>query len=121
MNTLDLKIELKFQLEEVIKWSNRFLYGEKDYSFDIDNKLHLLSKKYNLDFETGNLYLIYSLVDYYTDAIKHNFQEVYDNYYLSEAKNDILEILDTLEIEKERNIYLPNNLERRLSLIFGKR
>lgn len=114
-----LEIELKSLLKQVLGWSNEFLNGKKDYSFDVDDEFFLLSEKYDLNFKKGNLFLVYSLADYYTDAIEHNFQEVYDDYYLDEAQNDIREILNTFQTEDDE-IHLPNKLKKKLSVIFGK-
>lgn len=114
-----LEIELKSLLKQILEWSNEFLNGKKDYSFDVDDKFFLLSRKHDLNFKTGNLSLIYSLADYYTDAIKHNFQEVYDDYFLDEAQSDIREILNTFQAEVDE-IQLSNKLKKKLSEIFDK-
>jgi len=117
MKDNDFKAELIESLQKTIEWSLKFKNDKKDFSFDIDDKLFFLSEKYNEDFKKGVLFLIYNLVDYYCDAIKHGFKEI-DNYYsTSEADNDIRLIISHLSFSG--NINLPKELKNKLKNIFS--
>lgn len=121
----NFKKELIENLEKTINWSFDFQNGNRDFSFDIDDKLFSLSEKYNKDFKNGILFLIYSLLDFYTDAVKHNFKKIDNDYTVLNAKTDIdiiikhLRSSDSINLPKEMEIKLKNlfNNENRLSWI----
>lgn len=113
---INFKIELIDALEKAIEWSAKFEGGLKDYSFDIDNMLFRISENYHKDFKKGNLFLIYNLVDYFCDAVKHDFKEIDERYSVIEAKNDIIFIINHLK--SCIDIQLPQKLENKLKTVF---
>ena len=112
----EFKKELVESLKKTIEWSSKF-EDEKDFSFDIDTELFILSEKYGVDFKRDLLFLIYNLVDFYCDAIKHGFKEIDKNYSVVEANNDIRLIISHLELSE--NIEIPPRLENKLKNIFS--
>lgn len=109
---IDFIEELKALLKRTLSWSERFKHSELDYSFDVDNEIYRLSTKYNQDFEQGDLNLIYNLLDFYSDAIKHDFKEIAGNYSTQMAHLDIKSILD--ELDKTEAVSLPSEVWNRL-------
>jgi len=105
--------ELIELLSEVIKWSRNFNQGLRDYSFDIDDRLNALAVKHARDFKKGSLLLIYNLLDFYCDAVKHEFREVDTNYSISQAYEDVVEVLNTLK-HKKTKIEFPKSLKERI-------
>jgi len=120
-NQNEFKKDLLVHLKEILKWSNKFKIGKEDFSFDIDNKLFILSENYDANFKRGSLLLIYNLVDYYCDAVKHRFSEIDNNYLVIDAENDLKEIIKSIEDENGATIKLPLNIEKKLSRIFKKK
>lgn len=112
----NFKKELIENLEETINWSFEFQNGNRDFSFDIDNKLFSLSEKYNIDFKNGTLFLIYSLLDFYTDAIKHSFKRIDNDYTVLNAETDIDIIIKHLS--SSDNINLPEEMKIKLEYFF---
>jgi len=112
-------IDLKDTLERTIEWSEAFRKGERNYKFDIDDELYLLSEKYHKDFSKGTLIYIYNLLDYYCDAIKHGFKKIDKNYSVSEANNDIKSIIAILSSNKSENFELPDDLGQKLGSTFN--
>jgi|GEM_PF-1456038 hypothetical protein len=108
-------VELKEILEKVLIWSENFKKGDRDYDFDIDDELYTLSKKYNKDFKKGNLLLLYNLLDFYCDAVKHGFKKIDENYFISEAHMDIKHILNSIELSDYSKLEFSDELEKRLS------
>lgn len=107
--------ELKDTLDEVLSWSEKFRRGERDYAFDIDDELYKLSEKHNKDFKKGELLLIYNLLDFYCDAIKHGFKQIDKDHSVSQAHSDIQSVISILETSPI--LKLPENLEKRLKSI----
>lgn len=108
-------VKLKETLNNVLIWSENFLKGDRDYDFDIDDKLYNLSKEYSVDFKQGDLLLIYNLLDFYCDAIKHSFKQIDKNYSVSEARVDIKKIIGSLPENGNPSILeLSENLKKRL-------
>lgn len=84
-------------LNKLLTWSYNFSNGIRDYEFDIDDELFALSKKYEADFsDTPNKY-IYNLLDFYCDAVKHEFVDIHEGYSVEQAEKDILEIRISME------------------------
>ncbi len=108
----NLNIELKTILDKVITWSENFNNGHKDFDFDIDNELFYLGNKFKMDFKGGEFLLIYNLLDFYCDAIKHGFKTIDENYSVLEAASDIKKIIEIIELNK--NLKLPEDLKNRL-------
>ena len=106
--------DLKTVLKQVIVWSEEFNKGKKDYSFDIDNELYIISKRHDRDFKQGDLSLIYSLVDFYCDAIKHEFKEIDRDYSVKEAYEDIVMTLENLDSNSFQDLALSEELRIKL-------
>ncbi|WP_439488529.1 hypothetical protein [Algoriphagus sp.] len=105
-------MELKNLLKNTLILSGEFKKGNRDFSFDIDNEVYKISIKYNKDFEKGDLNLLYNLLDFYCDAIKHGFKEVVKNYPVLKAQSDIETIRIVLRGCSE--LVLPNEIKERL-------
>ena len=112
-------VELKDTLQKLLRWSETFKAGKRDYNFDIDDELYFLSEKYHEDFKKGFLSLIYTLVDYYCDAVKHDFEKIGDDYPVTEAQDDIRKIVGVLESSEYKSLELPVELVEKLKRIFS--
>lgn len=108
----DFYTELKQTLQTVLDWSESFKKGYRNYKFDIDDELFKLSEKHRKNFQSGELLLIYNLLDFYCDAIKHDFDNIDIDYSLGQARSDIKSVID--EIGKNSEINLPHLLKERL-------
>jgi len=104
--------ELKEILDKVLIWSEKFKKGDRDYDFDIDDELYKLSDKHDKDFKDGELLLIYNLLDFYCDAVKHGFRQIDKGYLVSQAHSDIESVSNILE--NSSALELPENLRERL-------
>lgn len=112
------KEELLTILESTLHWSDDFVKGKKDYDFDIDSLLDELAFKHRIYFTRGSFNLIYNLLDFYTDAIKHEFIDIQEGYSVKEARDDIKKIISLLrDIEQTSHIELPEDLSIKLKLI----
>lgn len=109
--------ELKDTLEKLLSWSDDFRKGERNHNFNIDDELYLLSEKYNQDFKNGHLLLIYNLVDYYCDAVKHSFKEIDNDYSTKQAHEDIKELVDILKHGNNTDLEVSEDLEKRIKSI----
>ncbi|MGB5436846.1 MAG: hypothetical protein WBM98_13210 [Maribacter sp.] len=108
-------IELGALLEKTLAWSEEFKKGIRNYAFDVDDEIYEISRKYNKDFNKDDLNLFYNLLDFYCDAIKHDFKRIDNNYSVLQAKSDI----ETLKNILGNNfvIELPKDLKDRLKNI----
>jgi len=112
------KEELLTILESTLSWSEDFVKGKKDYDFDIDTLLNELAFKYGINFSRGSFKLIYNLLDFYTDAIKHEFIDIQEGYSVKQARDDIKKIILLVRgTEQTSQIELPEDLSIRLKLI----
>lgn len=108
-------VKLKETLNRVLIWSDFFFNGNRNYNFDIDDELYNLSKEYSVDFKQGDLLLIYNLLDFFCDAVKHSFKQIDKNYSMSEAREDIKKIIVSLpEAGKPSILELSEDLKKRL-------
>lgn len=108
-------IELKVLLDQVLSWSENFTKGDRDYDFDIDDELYKLSEKYHKNFKEGDLLLTYNLLDFYCDAIKHEFKQIDESYSISQARTDIKSLAGQLETHPK--FELSESLTERLKAI----
>lgn len=108
----EFNVELKTLLQTTLVWSEEFKNKNLDYSFDIDDNIYKLAKKHNKDFKQGDLILLYNLLDFYCDAIKHGFREIDKNYSIIQAESDVKAILNALE--NNRGLGFPNEIKDRL-------
>lgn len=106
-------------LIKVVKWSHEFI-SVKDYSFDVDDELYIISAKHHIEFNEEPLVLIYNLLDFYCDAVKHQFKMLDDSYSVSEAANDIGEIIKYIEDNHFTSLDLNTNLKIKLRVIFKR-
>ena len=104
--------ELRSLLEKTLAWSEEFRKGNRDYSFDIDDEIYQISTKYGKDFKQGDLNLVYNLLDFYFDAIKHGFKEIDKNYSILKAESDIRKILKG--IKSDFSVNLQTDVKDRL-------
>lgn len=104
--------ELRSLLEKTLAWSEEFRKGNRDYSFDIDDEIYQISTKHGKDFKQGDLNLVYNLLDFFCDAIKHDFKEIDKNYSVLKAESDIREILKV--IKSDFLVNLPTDVKDRL-------
>lgn len=105
-------VELKSLFEKTLTWSREFRTGNKDFLFDVDDELYKISIKFGKDFKEGDLLLVYNLLDFYSDAIKHGFNEIDKYYSVLNAESDIEEILKCV-----KNSFLldfPTDVKNRL-------
>lgn len=108
-------IKLQQTIKKVLVWSEDFFNGEKDYDFDIDNELYNLSVEYNINLKQGDLLLIYNLLDYYCDAVKHEFKQIDKNYSVEEAHSDIKKVVkDLTKSNNYSGVVLSQDLKNRL-------
>jgi hypothetical protein len=108
-------VKLQQIINKVLVWSENFVIGERDYNFDIDNELYDLSEEYHVNFKQGDLLLIYNLLDFYCDAVKHGFKQIDKNYSVAEAQSDIKKVVN--ELTKANNcsfVVLSQDLKNRL-------
>lgn len=112
-------IELNSILKEILIWEADFQKKIKNYDFDIDDKLYFLSEKYNVSFDNVELKLIYNLVDFYCDAVKHEFDRIDEGYSLNQAKEDIIHVMNAIESSEFQTIILMQELFNRLNKVFG--
>jgi hypothetical protein len=108
-------VKLQQIINKVLVWSDNFVNGERDYDFDIDNELFNLSEEYNVNFKQGDLLLIYNLLDFYCDAVKHGFKQIDKDYSITDARMDIEKIIEHLTRTNNRLILeLSEDLKSRL-------
>ena len=110
--------ELKNTLQNLIEWSEAFKGGDRNFEFDIDDELFHLSENHNKNFKEGLLCSIYNLVDYYCDAIKHDFDKIGNDYPVTEAHDDIINIIRELESCEYEKLNLPVGLEEKIKKHF---
>ncbi|MBI1315395.1 hypothetical protein GC167_00850 [bacterium] len=113
MNTVILA--LKLVVQNTLVWAKEFKSGNRDYSFDVDNELYQIAERHNVNFEEGDLQLVYNVLDFYCDAIEHGFKEISRNYPLDTVESDIREIF--MSLEKGMLLDLPNDVRVRLKKI----
>lgn len=108
-------LELRSLLSRTLNWSKEFRAGRTNYDFDVDNEMYAISKKYRVDFDEGDLKLIYNLLDFYCDAIKHDFKEIDRSYSVSQGQKDIEIILANMG--KSSVLKLTHEIKDRLKRI----
>lgn len=108
-------IELRYLLEKTLAWSEEFRNGNRDYSFDIDDEIYQISTRHGKNFKHGDLNLVYNILDFYCDAVKHGFKEIDKNYSVLKAESDIREILKS--IESDFLVNLPKDVKNRLKSV----
>lgn len=104
--------ELTSLLSRILNWSKDFKAGKKNYDFDVDSEMYKISKDTRVDFGRGDLNLIYNLLDFYCDAIKHGFKKIDRNYSVFQAQRDIQMILETMS--KSSGVNLSPEIKERL-------
>lgn len=107
--------EFRSLLARTLIWSKEFRAGRRNYNFDVDNEVYIISKKYGVHFDDGDLNLIYNLLDFYCDAIKHDFKEIDKSYSVSQSHKDIETIL--AKMSESSTIELTHEIKDRLNRI----
>lgn len=110
-NNKEFLLELSIIMKDVLSWSQA---DKIDYNFDIDNILYFLSKKFDKKFDDFPLYLIYNLLDFYCDAVKHNLKDIQEGYHIIDIREDIKLIIKEIENGKFEQIKLNSELLDRM-------
>lgn len=82
------------------------------------NSFYGLPEKYDFNHLKPSYYLVYSLLDFYCDAIKHSFSEIEEGYDMQMAKSDIVEIAKGLRNNNFELLDIEKSLKDKLEHIF---
>lgn len=75
-------------IKETLVWEEDFRKGIKDFNFDAFNEIDILIENKSIVVH-HNINLLRNFLDFFCDAVKHNFEELDDEYPFSQAKEDL--------------------------------
>lgn len=98
-------------IKETLVWEEDFRKGIENFNFDAFNEIDILIER-KLIIVDHNINLLRNFLDFFCDAVKHNFEELDNGYPFSQAKKD----LHFLLLFFSKQVFdLPKDLLKRLN------